>query len=248
MDFKVIVDTSIANNKDVQNFLGGRTELQSFAQVADIIIPEMVIEEIKICKRKSLTLQRDSFLSNIFRSLMQVNEYQTKKFDIEGFISDLLNNENFTFSVIKLEDADSIVAGITAYIYSGNYDVAATSPDSIVVKWTLDFAKHRSIKKHSYGIERPRLNDGELVEIGFHHYENMCIGCHGSPNAEPAKGFNPSPPRLAKEAEELSSSELFWITKNCDRLLLTKLFSGQSMPIMLIMLKIIHVRLSLHTR
>ena len=107
-----------------------------------------------------------------------------------------------------------LIVGALLFIYSGTYNVAATSPDHFIVAWVLDKTKDYSIKKHSESIERPKLNDQTLVKQGYELYDNSCAGCHGAPGKDPAEGFNPSPPPLAEEVEALSSAELFWITKN----------------------------------
>ena len=107
-----------------------------------------------------------------------------------------------------------IIAGLIVFIYSGNYNIAATEPHSLLAEWVFNTTKKYSVKKHSENIERPKLNDDSLIKSGFDHYDNMCVGCHGGPGSKAAGGFNPSPPDLAEEAEELSAVELFWITKN----------------------------------
>jgi mono/diheme cytochrome c family protein len=107
-----------------------------------------------------------------------------------------------------------LIIGAVVFIYSGTYNVAATKQDPFIVEWVLETTKKYSIKKHSENIERPKLNDATLVKQGYEHYEDMCAGCHGAPGKDPAEGFNPSPPLLAEEAEELNSAELFWVTKN----------------------------------
>ena len=107
-----------------------------------------------------------------------------------------------------------LIAGGIVFIYSGTYNIAATKPHSLLAEWVFSTTKKYSVKKHSEHIARPKLNDDSLVKKGFDHYENMCAGCHGAPGSEPAEGFNPSPPSLAEEAEELSATELFWVIKN----------------------------------
>lgn len=107
-----------------------------------------------------------------------------------------------------------IVAGALFFIYSGSYNVAATSPDHFVVDWVLQKTKEYSVKKHSENIERPKLNDQTLVNQGYEQYKDSCAGCHGGPGKDPAEGFNPAPPLLAEHVEEMSSAELFWVTKN----------------------------------
>lgn len=107
-----------------------------------------------------------------------------------------------------------LIIGALIFIYSGTYNVAATNPDHFIVEWILKTTKNYSVKKHSENIERPKLNDDTLVKQGYEHYEDMCVGCHGAPGKDPAEGFNPSPPLLKDAAEEMSSAELFWVTKN----------------------------------
>lgn len=107
-----------------------------------------------------------------------------------------------------------LIAGALFFIYSGSYNVAATSPDPFIVSWVLEKTKDYSVKKHSENIERPKLNDQTLVKQGYEQYEDSCAGCHGAPGKDAAEGFNPAPPLLADVSEELSSAELFWVTKN----------------------------------
>lgn len=107
-----------------------------------------------------------------------------------------------------------LIAGLIVYIYSGNYNIAATEPHSLIMEWVFNTTKKYSIRKHAEQIARPKLSDDGLVKKGFDHYEDMCAGCHGSPGVEPARDFNPSPPDLSKKVEKLSSTELFWVTKN----------------------------------
>jgi len=107
-----------------------------------------------------------------------------------------------------------LIAGGIVFIYSGTYNIAATEPHSLLTQWVFNTTKKYSVKKHSEHIARPKLSDDSLVKKGFDHYENMCAGCHGAPGSQPAEGFSPSPPSLTEEVEELSATELFWVTKN----------------------------------
>jgi rRNA-processing protein FCF1 len=103
MKYKVIFDTnSIRNAESVADFLGGRAELERFLKVSEIIIPDIVIEEIKNQKRKHLISKRDSFLSNPFHFLRKINEEETKSFDIEKWITDLVDEESVPHTVIFL--------------------------------------------------------------------------------------------------------------------------------------------------
>lgn len=103
MKYKVIFDTnSVRSTQSINDFLGNRSELKKFLEVAEIIIPELVIDELKNQKRKSLLGKRDSFLKNPFHLLRKVDEIETKNFDIDGLIQDIISNEIIPFTVISL--------------------------------------------------------------------------------------------------------------------------------------------------
>ena len=58
---KVIFDTNVVRNPEINNFLGGREILERFTQDADIVIPDTVIQEIKRQKRSSLVSNKTKF-------------------------------------------------------------------------------------------------------------------------------------------------------------------------------------------
>lgn len=102
---KVIFDTNtVRNESSPDTFLGGRVELKKFEKVADIILPEMVIDEIRSQKRKHLISKQHSFLENIFHKLRGVDESETKDFNIDDFISKLEEDEEINYTTIKLTD------------------------------------------------------------------------------------------------------------------------------------------------
>ena len=104
MKEKVIFDTNIARNTGVNTFLGSREMLERFMQDADIVIPEVVIQEIKRQKRSLLISNKDKFLTNPFHKLIGVDELTTKSFGIEEYIEKLLIEESIPFEVIDLKD------------------------------------------------------------------------------------------------------------------------------------------------
>lgn len=106
------------------------------------------------------------------------------------------------------------IGAFAVYIYSGTYNIAATVPHSELAQWIFNTTKKYSVKKHAENIVQPKLDDEKLVKSGFSHYDEMCAGCHGAPGAEPAEGFNPSPPDLSEDALNFRPAELFWIVKN----------------------------------
>ncbi len=109
------------------------------------------------------------------------------------------------------------VVGGAIFVYSGAYDVAATSEHSRLTEWLLNTTMHRSVARRADGVEVPDLGDEDMRLAGVGDFDAMCAGCHTAPGAEPspmAQGLNPPPPDLSQSAEELTPEELFWITKN----------------------------------
>ena len=101
---KVIFDTNSIRNTEAKHFLGGRSELEKFVNVAELIFPDIVIEEIKNQKRKNLEKKKTSFLKNPFHWLRKLDHDETQNFDIESHITELEASETLEYSVIELSD------------------------------------------------------------------------------------------------------------------------------------------------
>lgn len=106
--------------------------------------------------------------------------------------------------------------GLTV-IYTGAYDVAATSGHGGLVEWALNTLQHSSVSSRADEVQGALPTDPAAIFHGFEHYHAMCVTCHGAPGVdrgEPGQGMAPTPPALADEADEWSDAELFWITKH----------------------------------
>ncbi len=107
MKYRVIFDTNtIRNAESVSDFLGGRSDLERFLMVSEIIIPGIVIEEIKHQKKKHLISKRDSFLSNPFHFLRNIDKQETEDFDIDSWVQELVEKEKIPYSLIELTKFD----------------------------------------------------------------------------------------------------------------------------------------------
>lgn len=103
------------------------------------------------------------------------------------------------------------------YIYSGYYNVAATSQESTLQRWLVHTVMENSVKYHATDLKTPDLLNPDIAKSGFDHYDEMCVACHGAPGLEESelsKGLSPAAPDLAKVVDEWSSAELFWIIKH----------------------------------
>ena len=113
-----------------------------------------------------------------------------------------------------------IVAGGVLFIYSGAYDVAASSPDSAFTRWLFATTREHSIESRADDVVPPPdsvLNDPQTLLSGFAHYNEMCVVCHGAPGVEPGEaraGLNPKPPLLAEVADKIPTREMFWVIKH----------------------------------
>jgi mono/diheme cytochrome c family protein len=109
-----------------------------------------------------------------------------------------------------------LVAG-AALVFSGSYNVAATDPPSRAERWFLRTMMERSVRARVDDVPEPPEESDELLASGFHHYDEMCVVCHGGPGMEPGEigeGIQPEPPDLSEDAGEWSLAEVFWITRN----------------------------------
>ena len=110
-----------------------------------------------------------------------------------------------------------VIAGGLLIMYGGTFSVAALSPRGGPVEWVLSTTMDHSVRAHATGITVPDLNDSSLIDLGFDHYKEMCITCHGSPaggQSEAGIGLNPQAPELSEATRDWTPAELYWIVKN----------------------------------
>ncbi len=111
-----------------------------------------------------------------------------------------------------------LIIGGLIYMYSGIFDISARVPHDAITLWAMNTVRDNSIKHNAdNNIKTPDLNDSDLVKMGFVHYREMCVGCHGGPGIERSEigqGLYPKAPSLARVANDWTPQQLFWITKN----------------------------------
>jgi mono/diheme cytochrome c family protein len=108
-------------------------------------------------------------------------------------------------------------AGITLFVQSGLYDVAADAPHSEPVLHLLDAVRARSVAVRAEDIVRPAdLGDPKRIAAGAGLYAEMCSGCHLAPGMQPteiSRGLYPRAPRLT-EPTGLTPEQEFWVIKH----------------------------------
>lgn len=104
-----IFDTSVIDGeKNTDSFFGGRDELEKFSAVCDIIIPDMVIDEIKKHKKRHLTSAKSKFLANPFRFMLGIEQEGVDALGIDEVIDGLHESELISHSIIKLTKSNAL--------------------------------------------------------------------------------------------------------------------------------------------
>ena len=107
-------------------------------------------------------------------------------------------------------------AGALAFIYSGVYDISATTPHFGVTHRILRTVMEQSVKRQARDVQVPELDDPEKVHMGFRSFNAMCVTCHvapGAPASDINKGLYPQAPDLAQAAKTWTPAELYVIVK-----------------------------------
>ncbi len=104
-----------------------------------------------------------------------------------------------------------------AFIYSGIYDVSATTPDNPVVTWVVHKVSNTSVSARLGGNHPPGdFDTPEKVMAGGKLYSQSCAICHGGPGlaqSAVAKGLNPAPPDLFRADRKPDPAENFQFIK-----------------------------------
>lgn len=110
-----------------------------------------------------------------------------------------------------------LAVGAVGILYSGAYDISASSGHSRVGQWVLENTMANSVRSRAADIQAPRSFAPAAVLAGGSEYKAMCQQCHGGPGAkraEWAEGLVPLPPDLTKSAVEWRPNEIYWIVKH----------------------------------
>lgn len=109
------------------------------------------------------------------------------------------------------------VAGAVAFIYSGTYDVSASTPDNAIVAWAVHETSDHSVDaRMSANHEPPGLDQPQAIQAGGRIFGENCVVCHGGPGLQPtrvAQGLNPQPPNLFRSGRHPDMAEMFQFIK-----------------------------------
>jgi mono/diheme cytochrome c family protein len=109
------------------------------------------------------------------------------------------------------------VVGAAAFVWSGVYNIAASSPHTQAVYSLLERTMQQSVRLRARNIELPALDAPGVFERGAACYQHRCQLCHGGPSVaqdDIALGMQPLPGPLADANSRWKARELYWITRN----------------------------------
>lgn len=98
---KVIFDTNFLIEKRLKNFFGKRDELEKFAKTSEIIIPDIVIGELKERYKRDFILEKEKFNKVL---LCNIAKHNINEIEIEKKIEELLHLEKIKYTIIELKN------------------------------------------------------------------------------------------------------------------------------------------------
>lgn len=110
-----------------------------------------------------------------------------------------------------------VLVGAFLFVWSGVYNVAASTGHFRIVDYLLRFGMENSVRARAPDISLPDLDDEDRVRLGAGHFHAGCAYCHGSPGtpvSPVAASMLPPPPDLNDRVRLWRDGELFWIVKH----------------------------------
>ena len=109
--------------------------------------------------------------------------------------------------------------GAAVFVWSGVYDVSATSQHLQPVYSLIERTMHQSVRLRARNIEPPAdLGDNEArMRRGAVCFRDKCEQCHGGPGVAPremALAMQPLPGPLVDAQHKWKARELYWITRH----------------------------------
>ena len=105
-----------------------------------------------------------------------------------------------------------------AFMYSGVYDVSASSRDNTIVAKLLHGTYEASLHRHAGSDVAPGdLLSLENIRSGARMYDASCALCHGAPDrplSAVGQGIQPAAPTLLSESRRNKPALMFWTIKH----------------------------------
>ena len=124
-------------------------------------------------------------------------------------------------TAIVLSTAGALLAagllGAVVVVYSGAYNVGATSQHLQPVHSLLETAMRQSVRWRARDIAAPPLDDAQRVQRGAALFHGKCVQCHGAPGVAQAdfgQSMQPVPGPLVDAPQRWRPQEIYWITRH----------------------------------
>lgn len=124
------------------------------------------------------------------------------------------------FKTVLLTIASVAVAAALAgavVVYSGLYNVAATTQHTQFVYSLLETAMRQAVRLRSRDIEVPALDNERMVSQGAACFAQKCVQCHGAPGVaqgDIGQSLQPLPGPLSDASARWKPEQLYWITRH----------------------------------
>jgi mono/diheme cytochrome c family protein len=110
-----------------------------------------------------------------------------------------------------------LAAAGLAVVYTGAYNVAASSPHTGLETWVLNTTMRNSVQRRAAEVAVTGNISEEQIRRGFAQFRESCVYCHGAPGVDStdwAMGLLPEPPFLPDVVGARTPAELFWVVRN----------------------------------
>ncbi len=111
-----------------------------------------------------------------------------------------------------------VALGAGLFLWTGAYNVAASSPPGKMETRLATFALNKSIQKRAPATKNPLSASPDVLRAGLSHYRENCVVCHGALGVDASEfgeGLNPPAPDLTlPRVQERPDGEMFWIVSN----------------------------------
>ena len=110
--------------------------------------------------------------------------------------------------------AAAVVAGAVVFVFSGAYNVAATSQHLQPIHTLLETTMRQSVRLRASSVKQSAPGEAQR---GAACYQSLCVQCHGAPGVaqnDIGKSMQPVPGPLVDALQRWRPRELYWITRH----------------------------------
>ena len=125
--------------------------------------------------------------------------------------------KNSVVLAVVVAAAAAAVAGAGLFVFSGAYNVAATSQHLQPIHTLLETTMRQSVRLRASRVDEPAPGNAGRAQRGAACYQALCVQCHGAPGVaqnDIGKSMQPVPGPLVDALQRWRPRELYWITRH----------------------------------